>query len=87
MEQERRREELLSAFSSTPPWERRTPGRAKYSSPALIRLSREPLRIEEDEAEIEGHLSPLAKGMVAGLFLALPCWAGVGFLVWFFCTG
>lgn len=80
--------------------ERRRPGRVEYVNPHVIALLRAPTALDPGASvEISGaaedlvtadddgdNLAP-AKGILAGLLLALPLWALIGAGAWFFLRG
>jgi hypothetical protein len=79
--------------------ERRRPGRVEFTNPHVIALLREPTAFDPAvSVEISGvedlstadddsdNLAP-AKGILAGLLLALPLWALIGAGAWFFLRG
>jgi hypothetical protein len=69
--------------------DRRRPGRADYSNPALIDLLRgtpSAIKPAEPQAERRDDLAP-AKGILMGLLMVVPFWAMVGFAVWYLWTG
>ena len=80
--------------------ERRRPGRVAYTNPHVVALMRAPTALDpatsaevsapfEDlgtEHDDSDNLAP-AKGILAGLVLALPLWALIGAGAWFFLRG
>jgi hypothetical protein len=80
--------------------ERRRPGRIEYSNPHVIALMRDPTTLDpaapadvpgpfhdpDTPADDGDGLAP-AKGILAGLVLALPLWALIGAGAWLLLRG